>query len=151
MSFQKVTLLGRVTKQGVSSRFLENGVQVANLTISTADTVAKTAPDGKDRPCPAGWVASKNGKSWEVRTFWRITGWGKMADYMNQYIEPGNTVFVEGEMNGLKAEGFCSPRIWEDKEGVSHADFEVTAKVIQVPRDSAPEDKPESGEEEVPF
>jgi single-stranded DNA-binding protein len=152
MSFQQVTLLGRVTKQGVTARSTDGGQQVANLTVSTVNTLSKKTPDGKARTCPEGWTESRNGKSWEVRTYWRVTAWGRSAEFTAEYVKPGDMVFVAGEMKGQAADGTAAPRIWQDKEGGSHADYEVTASVLKAWTTEAPSAAAKSEEEEeLPF
>jgi single-stranded DNA-binding protein len=154
MSFQQVILNGYVTKQGVQSRFTDGGQQVANLTVSTVNTLSKTAAEGKARPCPEGWTESKNGKSWEARTYWRVTVWGRLAEFANEYVKPGDYATVIGEMKGPVVDGIASPRIWTDKAGASHADYEVTASVLKTvtpERSGRQESAPEESGEDLPF
>jgi single-stranded DNA-binding protein len=151
MSFQRVTLIGYVTKTGVESRTVGEGNTVANFNISTVNTLSKTTPSGAARPCPEGWTESKNGKQWEVRTYWRITAWGRTAEFVSKYINPGDNVFVDGEMKGQAVAGVASPRIWEDKGGAQHADYEVTASVVKAVGGQATKPATTEEEDEIPF
>jgi single-strand DNA-binding protein len=62
-------------------------------------------------------------------TIWfRVTVWGKQAETCNEYVAKGMKVLVEGR---LTPDSAGNPRIWADKDGNSHANFEVTAGTVR--------------------
>jgi hypothetical protein len=67
--------------------------------------------------CPTGWKESLNGKSWELATWFRVTAWRKLAEAVNQYLEKGSQVFVEGELRDDASDGSQNPRIWQGNDG----------------------------------
>ena len=71
--------------------------------------------------CPAGWKESLNGKNWELTTWFRVTCWRKLAEAVNQYLEKGSQVFVEGELRGDASDGNQSPRICGGMTLLRHA------------------------------
>ena len=59
----------------------------------------------------------------------RISAWGKLAEVCQQYLAKGSRVLVEGRFSPDKETG--GPRIWTDKSGKAHADYELTASVVR--------------------
>jgi single-strand DNA-binding protein len=92
------------------------------------DPELRFTPDGK--PICGFSVASsrtwKNAAGEAVKeTIWfNVTVWGPRAEIMNQYIQKGKKVFVEGR---LKPDAVGSPRVWKSGDGEAKASFDVTA------------------------
>lgn len=63
-------------------------------------------------------------------TAWlRVQAWGKLADVCNKYLKKGSKVLVEGRLVVDPQTG--GPRVWVDKEGKPHANFEVVAERVE--------------------
>jgi single-strand DNA-binding protein len=83
-----------------------------------------------------GWKESLNGKDWELTTWFRVTCWRNLAEAVNQYLEKGSQVFVEGELRGDASDGSQNPRIWQGNDGQSgdyrehQAGYELTARTV---------------------
>ena len=104
-----------------------SGTPVTNFSLATNKRISKE----RNPNCPQGWKESYNGKHWELTTWWRITCWRKLAEIVNQYVEKGSQVFVEGEMHGEAADGTCNVRVWTGNDGVAKASFELTARDVK--------------------
>jgi single-strand DNA-binding protein len=124
--FQRVSLIGNVGREP-EMRYTPDGTPVASFSIATNTKISKA---GKPE-CPNGWKESYNGKNWELTTWWRITCWRGLAETVNQYLEKGRQVFVEGEMAGESVNGTMNPRVWTGKDGVARASFEITARNVR--------------------
>ncbi len=128
---------------------------VTNFSVATRQVVSKE----RVAQCPEGWKESLNGKNWELTTWLRVTAWRKLAEAVNQYVERGSQVFVEGELKGEAIDGSQNPRIWLGNDGEHRASYEVTARTVKFlgRRDNggAPlgEPPPDGGEDEevLPF
>jgi len=128
--FHRVTIIGNVG-QDPEMRYTQDGTPVTNLSVATKTTLSKKTYDGGDRPCPAGWKDSYNGKNWELTTWWRVSCWRGLAETVNQYLSKGRQVFVEGEMNGEALNGSQNPRVWTGSDGVTKASYEITARTVK--------------------
>jgi single-strand DNA-binding protein len=128
--FQRVTLIGHVG-QDPQMRYTPDGTPVTSFTVATKETISKKKFDGSERPCPAGWKESYNGRNWEVTTWWRVTCWRNLAETVNQYVTKGNQIFVEGIVQGEPTDGTLRPRVWTGNDGIARASFELTARDIK--------------------
>lgn len=128
--FQRVTLIGHVGQEP-QMRYTPDGTPVTNFSVATKETISKKKFDGSERPSPAGWKESYNGKSWEVTTWWRVTVWRGLAETVNQYVTKGMLVFVEGAVQGEAANGTLNPRVWTGNDGEARASFELTARNVK--------------------
>ena len=124
--FHRITIIGFVG-QSPSMRYTEDGTPVTNFSVATRQIVSKE----RVAACPQGWKESLNGNNWELTTWFRITAWRKLADAVNQYLERGSQVFVEGELKGEANDGSQNPRIWTGNDGESRASYEVTARTVK--------------------
>jgi single-strand DNA-binding protein len=140
-------------------RYTPDGVPVTDFSVATKETISKSLPGGGERPCPQGWKESYNGRNWEVTLWWRVTCWRGLAETVNQYVNKGMQIFVEGTMNGDASEGTQEPRVWQGNDGRHRASYEITARNVKFlgGRDAAPgapvgEPPPEGFEEDtLPF
>ena len=121
MSYQKVIIIGNLGSDP-EMRYIPSGTAVTTLNVATKETIAKN-----DKPCPAGWKESYNGKNWELTTWFRVSVWGKRGESCNQYLKKGSQVQVEGKLKGTAVNGSQYPRIWTDGNGVPKASFELHA------------------------
>lgn len=128
--FQRITLIGHVG-QDPQMRYTPEGTPVTNFSVATKETVSKTALGGGERPCPAGWKESYNGRNWEVTTWWRVACWRGLAETVNQFVSKGMLVFVEGVIQGETADGTMNPRVWTGQDGIARASFELTARTVK--------------------
>ncbi|GIG57147.1 hypothetical protein Lfu02_15190 [Longispora fulva] len=86
--------------------------KTAKSVIKLRIMVNKRVPDGN-----GGW---KDGKA----TAYNITAWDKLAENIALRLRKGQRVTVVA--NDLE------PRYWVDKEGVTHAEIEVTAQEVSL-------------------
>ena len=128
--FQRVTIIGRVGQEP-QMRYTPDGTPVTNFSVATTETVSKTMPGGGERSCPQGWKESYNGRNWEGTTWWRVTCWRGLAETVNEYLEKGRQVFVEGTVQGEAENGSLNPRVWTGNDGVARASFELTARTVK--------------------
>jgi single-strand DNA-binding protein len=128
--FQRVTLIGNVGQEP-QMRYTPDGTPVTTLSVATKTTMSKTLPNGGERSCPEGWINSYNDRNWELTTWWRVTCWRGLAETVNQYVNKGQQVFVEGEVRGEAVNGSQNPRVWTGNDGVAKASFELTARTVK--------------------
>jgi single-strand DNA-binding protein len=129
--FHRLTLIGFVGQDPVM-RYTEDGTPVTNFSVATRQVVSKE----RVASCPQGWKESLNGKNWELTTWIRVTCWRKLAEAVNEYVERGSQVFVEGELRGEASEGNQNPRIWQGNDqagnpGQHRASYEITARTVK--------------------
>lgn len=153
--FQRMTLIGYVG-QDPQMRYTPDGTPVTDFSVATKETVSKTKFDGSERPCPQGWKESYNGRNWEVTTWFRVTCWRGLAEAVNQYVNKGQMVFVEGTVRGEASDGSLNPRVWTGNDGVARASFELTARTIKFlgkgsPNGGAAGSPSSQEDEELPF
>ena len=72
-----------------------------------------------------------NGEQQEKTTWFRVTVWRKLAEAVNNFLEKGSQVFVEGELRGDAVDGNQNPRIWTGNDGEHRASYEVTARTVK--------------------
>jgi single-strand DNA-binding protein len=124
--FQRVTLIGHVGQEP-QMRYTPEGTPVTNFSVATKTAVSKA----RTPECPSGWKESYNGKNWELTTWWRVTVWRQLAETVNQFVNKGMLVFVEGEVQGEALNGSQNPRVWTGNDGVARARFELTARTVR--------------------
>lgn len=112
-------------------RYTQDGVPVTNFSLATTEFVSKTGRDGDERPCPAGWKESYNGKGYELTTWWRVTAWRGLAETVNKYVGKGRLLYIEGTMQGEANDGNLNPRVWTGNDGVARASFELRAESVK--------------------
>jgi single-strand DNA-binding protein len=104
VTLNKAMLIGRLGKDP-EVRYTKSGDAVASFTMATDETY-------KDR----------QGAKQE-RTEWHsINAWGKLADFVQNYLKKGRLVYVEGRIQ---------TRDWTDKENVKHYKTEIRADTIR--------------------
>ena len=124
--YHKVILIGNLG-QDPEMRYTPTGTAVTSFSVATTSRVSKqSSPE-----CPAGWKESYNKNNWELTTWWRVTCWRGLAETVNQYVNKGMQVFVEGEMSGEAVDGSQNPRVWTGNDGTPRASFELTARTVK--------------------
>lgn len=112
----KCCFIGRLGNDP-EGRSMPNGTAVCNLSLAVGD-------DYKD----------KNGQKVEQTEWVRVSAFGKLAEIMQQYLQKGSKVYIEGKMKTRKYE----------KDGVTHYATEINASEMYM-LDSKPQDGQSSG------
>ncbi|MFB6212436.1 MAG: single-stranded DNA-binding protein [Candidatus Magasanikbacteria bacterium] len=111
MNLNKVILIGRLT-DSPELRNTEGGRSVVNFSMATNR-----------------YWTNDQGEKQEDTEFHNIVVWGRQAEVVNQFLEKGALVMVEGRLQ---------TRDWETREGDSRRTTEVVARNIQFgPRSDA--------------
>ncbi|HUJ75933.1 MAG TPA: single-stranded DNA-binding protein, partial [bacterium] len=104
MTLNKAMLIGRLGKDP-EIRYTKAGDAVANFTLATDDT----------------WRDKQGNK--QERTEWHtIVAWGRLADFVQNYLKKGRQIYVEGRLQ---------TRDWTDQQNVKHYRTEVVANTIR--------------------
>lgn len=140
----KVFLTGKCIADA-EMRYTPGGTAVSNVRVADEKYKSKSStPD-----CPEGWRESYNEKGWTLSTIWRVTLWGKFAEAMSPLLVRGQYVTCSGEVQGEASEGHNNPRVWVDKNDSPRANFELTARELELVG-FAPRDREEPVEESEP-
>ena len=124
--FHRVTIIGFVG-QPPEMRYTEDGTPVTNISVATRQAVSKE----RVASCPQGWKESLNGTNWELTTWFRVSCWRKLAESVNEYVEKGSQLYVEGELRGQAQDGSQNPRVWIGQDGEARASYEITARTVK--------------------
>ena len=89
-SVNKVILVGNLGRDA-ELRYTPGGAAVATLNMATTET----------------WN-DKEGQRQEKTEWHRVILWGKQAETLNQYLQKGKQIYVEGRLQ---------TRQWDDKDG----------------------------------
>ena len=69
-------------------------------------------------------------KARDNRTIWfRVTCWGRQAEYASNYVRKGHKILVEGR---LVADASGNPRTYTRSDGTIGTSFEITASNLQL-------------------
>lgn len=100
----KVILVGNVgAKPDVTN---SQNVKIASVSLATSER-----------------YTDKSGEK-QTRTEWhRVKFFGKMADVVEQYVDKGKTIYVEGRISSSK---------YTDKEGVDRVSYDIIASGIKI-------------------
>src|SRR5437868_11153115 len=102
-SVNKVILVGNLGRDA-ELRYTPGGAAVATLNMATTET----------------WN-DKEGQRQEKTEWHRVILWGKQAETLNQYLQKGKQIYVEGRLQ---------TRQWDDKDGNKRYTTEVKADRI---------------------
>lgn len=105
MSVNKAIILGNVGGDP-EVRVLQGGAKVASIRVATTEKY-------KDR----------NGNVNEQTEWHSVVVWGKPADFVEQFVKKGSTVFVEGKI---------TTRQWADQQGGKRYSTEIKCESIQL-------------------
>lgn len=100
MDLNKVMLIGRVTQEP-EVRTLQGGQTVATFSVATNRQ----------------WT-DKNGQRQERAEFHNIVAWRKLAEIIQQYVNKGRQVYIEGSLQ---------TRSWDDPQGQKKYRTEIVA------------------------
>jgi single-strand DNA-binding protein len=138
MSYHKIIIVGNLGRDP-EMRYTPNGSAVTTMNVATNRT-----------------YTDQSGQKVKETTWFRISVWGKQAENVNNFLQKGSMVLVEGELRPDKETG--NPRIYTRNDGTSGTSYEVFARNVQflTPRSGSTEefggeDSGEMGDEEIPF
>jgi len=125
--YQKITIIGFLGSDP-EKRYLSEGTAVTNFSVAT------------NRKWDGG----------EETVWFRVSTWNRLAENCYEYLEKGRKVFVEGR---LKPGDDGNPRTWQDSQGRTRANFEITAHTVLFLGGGNNQTKAEEAEEEneIPF
>lgn len=103
-SYNKVLLMGNLTRD-VELKYTPSNQAVANIGIAVNRR-----------------YRTKEGEDRDETTFVDCEAWGRTAEVMNQYLQKGRPVFVEGR---LKLDQ------WQDKDGNNRSKLRVVVENFQ--------------------
>ena len=135
--FQTVILVGNLGADP-EMRYTSSGQPVTTLRVATNRQ----------------WTDNE-GQSQKETVWFRVSVWGKQAEYCNQYLSKGRPVLVEGRLVPDPKTG--GPRIWTGNDGVARASFEISAASVRFlggreERTGTPFETPEEmPEDDIPF
>ena len=102
-SINKVILIGHIGNKP-EGRFTPAGTSTASFSLATNES----------------WIDSENKK--QERTEWHsIVAWGKLSDFVTEYIQKGQLVYIEGRLQ---------TRLWEDKNKNKRKTTEILCTTI---------------------
>lgn len=128
--YQKVFIIGNLGKDP-EMRFTPEGNPVTSINVAT----------------------SRRYKDKEETTWFRVTVWGKQAENVNQFLQKGSKVLVEGR---LVPDTNGGPRVFQKKDGTWAASYEVTAESVRFlsakgETSGSSSDVDEAGDDDIPF
>jgi single-strand DNA-binding protein len=105
--YQKMIIVGNLGRDP-EMRYTPGGQAVTNMSVATNRR-----------------YNDSNGQRVDETTWFRVSVWGNQAEAVNQYLQQGSRVLVEGRLNPDPETG--GPRIWTRNDGTPGASFEITA------------------------
>ena len=108
--YQKITIVGNLGRDP-EMRYLPSGQAVTNISVAANRT-----------------YTDSNGQRVKETIWFRVSVWGAQAESVNQYLQQGSRVLVEGRLRPDPETG--NPRIWTRNDGTPGANFEVTAQRV---------------------
>ena len=139
--YQKFIILGNLGSDP-EMRYMPNGTAVTNFSVA----VNRKWTDG-------------DGEKHEETMWVRVSAFGKRAEVVNEWLEKGRQVLVEGRLKVDPNTG--GPTIYQRRDGTAGASFEMTmdafsfagtradSEQASAPADSASESASE--DDEIPF
>lgn len=109
--YQTIIIMGYVGKDP-EMRYTPSGQAVTSISVATNRS-----------------YTSSSGEQIKETTWFRVSAWGKQAEFLNEWFKKGKGILVEGRLVPDKNTG--SPRIWNKADGTPAASFEITANVIR--------------------
>jgi len=108
--YQKITIIGNLGRDP-EMRYLPSGQAVTNISVASNHT-----------------YTDSNGQKVKETTWFRVSVWGAQAESVNQYLQQGSRVLVEGRLRPDPETG--NPRIWTRNDGTPGTNFEITAQRV---------------------
>ncbi|MBX3278788.1 MAG: single-stranded DNA-binding protein [Acidobacteria bacterium] len=103
-SFNKITIVGYLGRDP-ELRYTPSGTAVCDFSVATSER-----------------RRDATGESNDITTWFRVSVWGKQAEFANQYLAKGRLVYIEGR---LRQEEFT------DREGNRRTSLQVNASDVQ--------------------
>lgn len=103
MSLNKAQIIGRLGQEP-ELRYTGSGTAVCNLSIATDESY------------------TNDGERVEQTEWHSVTCWARLAETVNEYLEKGRQVYVEGSLK---------TREWEDRDGDTRYSTEIHADMVQ--------------------
>ncbi|MFO7662160.1 MAG: single-stranded DNA-binding protein [Chloroflexota bacterium] len=110
--YQKITIVGRLGRDP-EMRYMPDGTAVTSMNVAT------------DRR----WTDKNTGQPVQETTWFRVSVWGRQAESVNQYLNKGSMVLVDGHIRPDPQTG--GPRLFTRQDGSMGASFEVTADNVR--------------------
>ena len=104
-NFNKVMLMGNLTRDP-ELKYLPSGMAVTNLGLAVNRT----------------WTDRESGEKREEVCFVDLEAWGRTAETMNEYLQKGRTVFIEGRLRQQR---------WETDDGQNRSKHVVVIDSFQ--------------------
>jgi single-strand DNA-binding protein len=108
--YQKITIVGNLGRDP-EMRYLPSGQAVTNMSVATNRR-----------------YTGSDGQRVDETTWFRVSVWGAQAETVNQYLQQGSRVLVEGRLRPDPETG--GPRVWTRNDGSAGANFEITAQNV---------------------
>lgn len=105
--YQRLIFVGNLGRDP-EMRYTPSGQAVTNFSVATNRR-----------------YTDSNGQQVDETTWFRVSVWGNQAEAVNQYLQQGSRVLVDGRLRPDPETG--GPRIWTRNDGTPGASFEVTA------------------------
>ncbi|HLG15069.1 MAG TPA: single-stranded DNA-binding protein [Blastocatellia bacterium] len=103
-SFNKITIVGYLGRDP-ELRYTPQGTPVCDFSVATTER-------RKD----------KSGEPQDLTTWFRVSFWGRQAEFASQYLNKGKLVYIEGKL---------TQREWQDRDGNARTSLEVNGTDIQ--------------------
>jgi single-strand DNA-binding protein len=103
-SFNRITIVGYLGRDP-ELRYTPDGTPVCDFSVATTER-------RKD----------KSGETQDITTWFRVTVWRRQAELAGQYLAKGKQVYVEGRL---------VQREYQDRDGNTRFNLEVTASDVQ--------------------
>lgn len=137
MSFHTVIIVGNLGRDP-EMRYTPNGSAVTSINVATNRT-----------------YTDSSGQRVKETTWFRVSVWGKQAESVNNYLQKGSMVLVEGELRPDRETG--GPRTYTRTDGSVGASYDVNARTVRFlssrgsTSEETGEDSSDFGEEDIPF
>lgn len=137
MSFHTIIIVGNLGRDP-EMRYTPNGNAVTSMNVASNRS-----------------YNDSSGQRVKVTTWFRVSVWGKQAESVNNYLQKGSMVLIEGELQPDRETG--GPRTYTRNDGSTGASYEVNARTVRflTPRggtsDEYEGDYGDAGDEEIPF
>lgn len=137
MSFHRLIIVGNLGRDP-EMRYTPNGNAVTSLNVASNRA-----------------YTDSNGQKVKETTWFRVSVWGKQAENVNNYLQKGSMVLIEGELRPDKETG--NPRTFTRNDGSVGASYEVFARNVRFlstrsgGASDVVSDGNEMGNEDIPF
>jgi single-strand DNA-binding protein len=105
--YQKITIVGYLGNDP-EMRYTPSGQAVTNFNVATSRKY--TTSDGNEI---------------KETAWFRVSSWGKSAEFLNQSLKKGNRVLVDGRLRPDPETG--GPRTYTRQDGTTGANYEINA------------------------